>query len=192
MASILFIGEEYLKTTTPISENLDTKFIGVQIGFAQDSHIQNILGEKMYQSLQVAYSAQTLDQYQAAIMLLIKPALAYRTAEAILPFIHIQIKNKGTLNLDAESGKQSSLSDMKYLMNILQDRAEFYEQRIQDYLVLNGVNFADYINPVMVGIRPDIKATFTSDLYFKDYQKNWFNNSLCTYCNCVDCICGIY
>ena len=146
----------------------------------------------MYQSLQLAYSAQTLDQYQTAIVQLIKPALAYRAAEAILPFIHIQIKNKGTLNLDAEAGKQSSISDMKYLMQILKDRAEFYEQRIQDYLVLNGIHFPDYINPVMVGIRPDIKASFTSDLYFKDYQKNWFNNSLCVYCNCVDCICNIY
>ena len=190
MALLLFIGEEYLKQTTPITENVDTKFIGSQIAFAQDAYIQEIIGEKMYGTLQAAYSAQTLDQYQTAIMLLIKPALAYRTATRILPFIHIQIKNKGTLNLDAESGKQSSLSDMKYLMEILKDSAEFYEQRIQDYLVVNGNNFPDYINPVMVGIRPDIKAAFTSDLYFKDYSKNWFNNSLCVYCNCVDCICG--
>mgnify|MGYP006269263535 CR=1 FL=1 len=183
MASILFIGEEYLKQTTPITENIDTKFIGSQITFAQDSFIQDILGEKLYGTLQSAYSAQTLDQYQTALILLIKPTLAYASAEAIIPFIHIQIKNKGTLNLEAESGKQSSFSDMKFIMEQMKNRKEFYAQRMVDYMVNNWSSFPDLQQSQIngIGIYPDTKSPYTCDLYTRDYSRSGLGR-MCSVC----------
>lgn len=194
MAKILFIGEQYLKDKTPLGKNIDVEMIVPQIEYSQDAYIQNILGEKFYSSLQDSYSAQTLNQYETELVALIKPALAYRSAETTIPFIHIQLKNKGTLNLDAESGRQSSIQDAKYLIEILKGRAEFYEQRIQDYLVNNGNQFPDYTSPnIGAGIYPDSKSTYTCDLYFKDYTRP-YNDKLdcgCMVGNC-NCLNGYY
>lgn len=170
MATTLFISEEYIKTKTPITNNIDVKFIIPQIEFAQDTYIQNILGSKFYDSLQIAYSAQTLDVNQTYLVGLIKPALAYRAAEQAIPFIHIQIRNSGTVKLNADNQtQQSTMEEMKYVRQILVERAEFYEKQITNYLINNPILFADYIIPDYKRIAPTKETPTTCDLYFKDF-----------------------
>lgn len=179
MASILFIGEQYLKDKTVLSNNIDIELITPNIEYSQDSHIQPILGSKFYNSLQLSYSAQTLNSYETELVALIKPALAYRSAEASLPFINLQIRNKGINKMNSENAVQADLSDMKYLRETLQSRAEFYENRIQDYLLKNGNEFADYINPDSP-IAPDNRSAFSCDLYIP--------RTSCT-CGTETCLC---
>jgi|ERR1043165_4596735 hypothetical protein len=181
MALIYFIGEQYLKDKTVLSNNIDIELITPNIEYSQDSHIQPLLGSKFYNSLQLSYSAQTLNNYEVELVNLIKPALAYRSAEASLPFINLQIRNKGINKLNSENAVQADLADMKYLRDTLQSRSEFYEKRIQDYLCLNGNHFPDYTNPDSP-IAPNQSSVFDCDLYFKPSPCGDNSN-----CNCGNC-----
>lgn len=173
MALILFIGEDYLKQNTPLAANIDINLITPNIAFAQDSYIQSMLGSLFYTSLQIDYSGQTMSTGETQLMTLIKPALAYRTLQESIPFLHIQLKNKGTLNLDAESGKQSTVEDMKYLKTMIEYRAEFYEEQAKKFLIANSVDFPNYILPDPTGILPETASSYTCDLYTKDYSNLW-------------------
>ncbi|MBS1618071.1 MAG: hypothetical protein JST76_06110 [Bacteroidetes bacterium] len=193
MATTLFISEQYIKDKTPLGTNIDVKFILPQIEFAQDSYTQNILGSKFYKHLQASYSGQTLTTNEVELVGLIKPALAYRAAEATLPFIHIQIRNSGTVNLNADNGTvQSSISDMKYLREVLKSRAEFYENQITDYLAFNADLFPDYTNPDAEGIAPSLDTSTTCDLYFRNYGYNTNNLNNLGYCRCGNISCNGY
>lgn len=181
MASILFIGEQYLKEKTVLSNNIDINLIVPNIEYSQDAYIQPLLGSKFYNSLQESYSAETLSSDEITLMNLIKPALAYRSAEASLPFINLQIRNKGINKLNSENAVQADLSEMKYLRDTLKSRAEFYESKIQDYLIKNGTLFPNYINPD-TPIQPNQGSTFTCDLYLSPSSAT---------CNCGNLHCSI-
>lgn len=183
MATVLFIGEQYLKDKTVLSNNIDVELITPNIEYSQDAYIQPVLGSKFYTSLQASYSAQTLNSYETELVNLIKQALAYRAAESSLPFINLQIRNKGINKLNSENAVQADIAEMKYLRETLKSRSEFYEQRIQDYLSKNGNQFPNYVSPDNP-ISPDKSSSFTCDLYTSKG-----NNVYCAICGKSNCYC---
>lgn len=187
MANILFIGEEYLKNKTVLSKNIDIDLIAPNIEFAQDNSIQTILGSTFYKSLQASYSAQTLNSDEIELMELIKQVLAYRSAEASLPFVYLQIRNKGINKLNSENATASDFSEMKYLRELLISRSEFYEQRLINYLTLNGSKFPDYISSSSIDIAPNSSLNYDCDLYTGNHYSN--NNTICKRCGNYQCRC---
>lgn len=167
MANYLFIGEQYLKDKTALSNNLDIELIVPNIEYSQDAFIQNFLGSKFYNSLQEKYNLQTLNSDEIALINYIKPALAYRSAENSIPFISIQIRNKGLNKFNSENANQSDNSDMKYLRETLISRAEFYEKRLIDFLLVNGNKFEDYSSSSEM-LQPNKNSPFDCDLYLNN------------------------
>lgn len=167
MASVLFIGEQYLKDFTPVSNNLDIEQVRPHIEFSQDSYVQDILGTNLYNDLQTKYSTQTLNAFETSLLLLIKPALAYRSTEASIPFINTQIRNKGLNLMNSENAIQAEIDRMRYLREECRNRAEFYEERVVKYLCNNSTQFPLY-NITNDDITPSGKIRYESDLYFSE------------------------
>lgn len=177
MATILLIGEQYLKDFTPVSNNTDIEQIKPHIEFSQDSYTQEILGTNLYNDIQTKYSAQTLSTIEQSLVAILKPALAYRSLEAAIPFMNTQIRNKGLVNQNSENAIQAEMDKMRYLREESRNRAEFYEERAKKFLCNNKTSFPLYeadnedINPIK-------SSAYDSDLYFSS------NNCDCkTNCN---------
>lgn len=144
MALVLFTSESYIKAYTPIGDNVDWDEIEPSANLVQDSWIQDVLGTNFYNHLQAEYNAQTLNANEIALMNYIKPAQAYRVAEQCLPFINYQIKNKGVMTQTGDFAESTDLTGIKYLRNVLSNRAEFYVQRLSNYLCDNSALFPEY------------------------------------------------
>lgn len=163
MATQLLVTETYIRDNTPLSQNLDIKDIVHNIGPAQDMFLQPILGSTFYNHIESAYSAQTLTTNETVLYLLIQPMLAYRAAEMSLPFIQYQIKNKGPQTQFGDNSTSVDATAFNYLRNELKNRAEFYTQRIDKYLIHNGSLFTLYQNPgTNVDMYPDLKDAYDS------------------------------
>ena len=181
MAIILLIGEQYLKEKTPLSNNIDIELLKSNIEFAQDSSIQDILGTNLYNDIQVKYSAQTLSSIEIDLVNLIKPTLAYRSAEQSMPFINAQIRNKGINQLNSENATQADIGYMRYLREELRSRAEFLSQRVIKFLCNNSDSFPLYTTS-NEDIEPSKKDGYTDfDLYF---PTNTCGCSSSSSCNC--------
>ncbi len=165
MASILFVGETYIKNKTPLSNNIDIHLITDSIEFAQDSVIQDILGTNLYNDLQTKYSAQTLSTIETTLVELIKPALSYASAESAMPFIQTQIRAKGLNHLDSDNATQADISYMRYLRGELKSRSEFYQQRIIKFLCNNTSSFPLY-TAENTDIEASSKVPYDCDLFF--------------------------
>lgn len=175
-----FISEQYLKDNTTINANVDPQQLTVNIPLAESMYIQNILGSKLFDSLKASFIAQTLTADEITLVSLIKPALAYRTYEISLPFLHIQTRNKGTVQQSSEYAQQSDLSGMKYLREQIKDFAEFYEAKLVTYLCNYGNLYPDYTTPDANGTLPDYNTPFDSDLFIPlsgntDWRKYYGN-----------------
>jgi hypothetical protein len=146
MLDVLFVSEEYIRENTVFNNNVDIKTIEQSALDAQNMHIQPILGTTFYEELQLAYSAQTLNPDEIILMGYIKPCVAYNAASMTLPFLTYQIQNKGPQTLSGDFSGPIDSSAFHFLRKEIQNRAEFYTQRLVAYLCKNANLYPSYIS----------------------------------------------
>ena len=158
MAITLLVSEQYLRDNLPISRNLDTKDVTPNIQAAQELYLQDILGSVFYEYIMNVFSAQTLNANEVILVQdYIKPAVAYRTLEMALPFLQYQIKNKGAARQTSEFGDSADFTQLRFIINEVGNRAQFYERRLVRYLSINGTLFPQYVSNNDDIIKPNPK-----------------------------------
>ena len=154
MRNITLITERYIKENTPLSQNISAKDIINNIIPAQDLHVQPIMGTNFYNYLLTKYDNQTLSADEIILVEYIQPGLAYRSASMTLPFLNYQIKNKGVQTQNGDNSESVGSGVVTYLKNELDNRAEFYETRLINYLCENKDLYPNYINDNNDDIKP--------------------------------------
>lgn len=145
MAITLLVSEQYMRDNLPISRNLDTKDITPNIQASQELYLQDILGSAFYEYIMNTFSAQTLNANEITLVQdYIKPAVAYRALEMALPFLQYNIKNKGAMRQTTEFGESADFTQLRFLINEVGNRAQFYERRLVRYLSINSNLFPQY------------------------------------------------
>lgn len=145
--AVFFISETYLKDNTPANLNVDTKDVYAHVGTAQDVYIQDVIGSKLYDELKTAVAASTISSAQADLLDKIQPAQVWWSIYLALPWINYKVKNKSVQKSNSENGVAAELPEMKWLRDDLKNRAEYYSQRLKDFLFLNSQNYPSYTNP---------------------------------------------
>jgi hypothetical protein len=174
MALALFVSETYLKDFTPITSNVDIAMIWPHIKVYQDLHIQPILGSKLYEGLQARIIANTLTANDTALLDLCRQALVWGTLDQLIPFLAIQVRNKGVGSNTGENFESADLDKLKWLQGQAHSIFKFYAQRIQDYLCENGSLFSEYTNPDNPMV-PDPTLTFDCGIYLGPSSKEDFD-----------------
>jgi hypothetical protein len=157
MATALFITREDLVRNTAMSGNVDTdKFIQF-IKVAQEIHIQNYLGTKLYDKISSDVIAGTLaGDYLELVTTYVQPMLEY------LPFAAYTIANKGVYKHTAENSETVSKTEVDYLSARHQRLADYYTQRFMDYMSFHAPQqFPEYYENRNEDVWPDKKTYYT-------------------------------
>lgn len=144
MAS-LFCNEDKLKSSTALNYNVDTAFLLPFLKIAQDKHMQVILGTDLYEKIESDIAGGSLSGvYKALVDNYIQDAIIHYALIEALPFISFQIKNGTVTQKNSENGTAATKDDLNWLIQKERDTAEFYGQRIVDYLCDNSSSFPEY------------------------------------------------
>lgn len=144
MAS-LFCNEDKLKSSTAINYNVDTAFLLPFLKIAQDKNMQVILGTDLYEKIETEIAAGTLaGVYKTLVDDYVQDSIIHYALVEALPFISFQIKNGSVTQKNSENGTAASKEDINWLIQKERDSAEFYGQRIVDYLCENSSSFPEY------------------------------------------------
>lgn len=170
----LFVSEDYLKQVTTIAGNLDPKELLPHVKEAQDRLIQEVLGSKFYNDL--IDDTHVLTANETILISYIKPYLAWIVAHESLPFIHYKNKPKGLIKVSGESNNSADLTELKFILDRLKNRAEQYGQRLQDYLYDNR-NLFEYYKNYDCPLAPNRSSTFDCDVVF---DENTLHNGITT------------
>ena len=156
MATALFISRTDLVKNTIIDGNVDTdKFIQF-IKIAQEIHITNYLGSKLYDKISADIVANTLTgDYLSLVNDYIQPMLIHFAMVEYLPFASFQIKNGGVFKHSSESSESVSKSEIEFLIQKQRDFSEYYTRRFVDYICFNSTKFPEYLNNSGSDIDPD-------------------------------------
>jgi hypothetical protein len=156
MATALFISRTDLVKNTIIDGNVDTdKFIQF-VKIAQEIHIQNYLGSKLYDRISADITAGTLaGDYLTLVTTYIQPMLIHYAIVDYLPFAAYQIKNGGVFKHNSENSETVSKSEIDFLVSKQRDFAEYYTRRFIDYICFNSTLFPEYLNNQDSDVDPD-------------------------------------
>lgn len=139
-----FITEDYLKSNSPITQNVDAKDIIPFIAPASEMFIQPILGTYFYNYMLTGYNAQSLNADEFALYKLLQPAIAWRAAADAVYALTYQLKNKGVQTQNSENSDVADAEQVVMLKRHYDQKAEFYEQRIIKHLIINKDLFPEF------------------------------------------------
>ena len=163
MATALFITRDDIVKNTILDGNVDTdKFIQF-IKIAQEIHIRNYLGTKLYDKISADIVASNLTgNYLTLVNTYLKPMLIHFAMVDYLPFSAYQLKNGGLGKHISESSENISTSELNMLINKEQDFASYYTERFLDYICNNSSLFPEYNQNVSGDVYPDRDADYQS------------------------------
>ena len=145
MATALFIKREDLVRNTALGGNVDTdKFIQF-IKIAQEIHIQNYLGTKLYDKISSDIIAGTLTgNYLSLVTSYIQPMLIHFGMMEYLPFAAYTIANGGVYKHQSENSASVDKTEVDFLIEKERKIAEFYVRRFVDYMTFHQNDFPEY------------------------------------------------
>jgi len=164
----LFITVKDLKAKSIISGNTDGDKLIHFIEVAQDIHIQNYLGGRLYDKMQALVISNEIElainsDYKLLRDDYIKPMLIWFTQSEYFPFAMFKIDNGGVSKHRGEESDVANYGDIDRMMSKINDRSEFYTRRFLDYICDNSTKYPEYTNNQNGDMYPDKDTdTFSS------------------------------
>jgi len=145
MPTALFIKREDIVRNTVISGNVDTdKFIQF-IKIAQEIHIQNYTGTKLYDKISADIIANTLaGNYLSLVTDYLQPMLIHFAMTEYLPFAAFTVANGGVYKHTSENATNAEKIEVDYLVEKERTIAKYYTERFIDYMSFNQSLFPEY------------------------------------------------
>lgn len=174
--SFLFIDDEYLRTYTPLGKSIDIDQIYPFVSEAQNIYTQDLLGTPLYNYLEwklytgLTFSTQYFLQQEIDLINIASKALAYWTVYLALPHLAIQIRNIGLGRATADNVQVAAVQELKYIREEMQNLAEFWNQRVVNYICENSEFFPLY-NAKSDDMYPQTYQ-YDSDIYIEDRYKD--------------------
>lgn len=144
------IDTEYLKENTPILGYVNADELVNFIKPAQDVHIADLLGTRLYEHLMDGINSKTATTLNTDEKNLIwdhiQPALQYWTIYEYILWANYKLTNKALSKQNSDNSEPSDLTEVNALKSNVMNWAEYYSNRIVDYLKDNTTKFSEYLN----------------------------------------------
>jgi hypothetical protein len=161
MAQALFVTREDIVKFTALNGNIDTDKFIQWVKVAQDIHIQNYLGTKLFNKINDAIVANNLaNPYLMLLNVYIKPMVIHWTMVEYLPFAAYTIANKGVFKHGSENSTNVEKTEVDFLVEKERSIAQNYTRRFIDYMSFNQSNFPEYNTNSNADVYPDKQSDF--------------------------------
>jgi len=162
MAAALFISTNDIVKFTNLNGNLDPDLYTQYIYQAQQLHIQNYLGTKLYDKINDGIVAGTLaSPYTSLLSKYIKPMVIHWAMVEFLPYAAYKVSNKGVFKHNSENSTTAEKTEIDFLIEKERQVAQDYTNRFIDYMSFNQSLFPEYYLNSNADVYPDKDANFT-------------------------------
>jgi len=143
---LYFITENYLKTNTPITANVDVTDVTPYIATQAQLRVMPILGTTFFNYMLKVYNDQTATNDEETLIKFIQPIVAWRSAEDAVFGLTYQLKNKGLQTQNGDFSSSVSQREVAFGMEHYAQKAAFFEQRLIRYLIKNRNLYPEFIS----------------------------------------------
>ena len=136
---------DYLKQTTVINDNVDDDLLKHSIVEVQDIYIKSILGTRLFDKIIKDIDNDTLSGvYLTLSNDYISKAIRQWIIHEITIDLNYKYTNKSISKQSSDNSESVDKSDIIYLRNQRRVKAEFYSNRISEYLCENETSFPEF------------------------------------------------
>ena len=142
----LYISSTRIKKDTALGGSVDDNLIMPYILLAQDMYILPVLGTDLDTKLKADIQAGSLaGDYKTLVEDYLQKSLVQFAFAELLPFLRLRMVNNAAVVMGAtDQSSSASYDELRPLMDRAKDAAEFYRQRMIDYLRNNTSSFPEY------------------------------------------------
>jgi len=163
MAYVLFISEEKLKDSTAINMNVDVDIILPYILKAQRIHCEPKLGTDLYKKLEAEITAGTLaGAYKTLVDEYIGDMLPSWAFHMCIPYLRFRVENGNIYSKTSETGVALSTEEAQHLREEVRNNAEYFTERMIEYITNNLSSFPEYSTNTGADISPDRNAYYSN------------------------------
>ena len=168
MARVFLLSIKTLKENSVINNNVDEMYVLPAIEYSQDAGLQPIIGTKLYNRLMDMVEDGTIENNEDYKYLLdeyITPFLLNKvTAEIQIP-LAFKLRNQGVVQQTGENTYVPSLKDLQYVIQNYENKANFYSNRLSDYLKANRKKYQEYCSVDSSADMNSNKDAYNTGLY---------------------------
>ena len=145
MAEILLISPEYLRQKTALNDAVEQNLIYPATLLAQDKHAEAYLGTQLYSAIKTKIDDDTLTgNYETLHVEYIKPMMVWWTMVELYPYLWIKHDNGNLVSRISEDTQTIDTAQYKKLVDGATNNAQFYTNRLIDYLCANSSLFPEF------------------------------------------------
>tara|TARA_R110001592_G_scaffold121426_2_gene326993 strand:- start:999 stop:1577 length:579 start_codon:yes stop_codon:yes gene_type:complete len=165
MAYVLFISEAKLKDSTAINLNVDVELLLPYVRQSQKLYVETKLGTDLTQKLKDLITAGTLgnvgnEAYKSLVDEYIGDMLPNWAFYHAVPFLRFKIENGNIYSKTSETGTALSTEESQHLREEVRNTAEYYTERMIDYVRNNTSSFPEYNTNSGADVTPDVNAYY--------------------------------
>ena len=162
---VLFISEDLLKSLTATNLNVSVNIIRPYILQAQKLYIETKLGTDLTQKLKDLIVAGTVgavgnEAYKTLLDDYISFVLVNFSFYHCIPFLRFKIENGNIYSKTSETGNALSTEEAQHLREEVRNTAEYYTERMIDYICNNNSLFPEYNTNTGADVDPDQNAYY--------------------------------
>ena len=162
----IFITTSDIKRYSILDGNVDNDKFSQFIEIAQDIHVQTYLGTDLYEKIQQLIINNTIgnvgnENYKLLLETYVKPMQIHWTVVEFMPYLAYTISNGGVYKHSAETSETASLDEVRLLMEKSRNTAQFYTERLIEYLCNNSIDFPEYSTNSNGDMYPTKKSHYT-------------------------------
>lgn len=167
MARVFLVSTKTLKENSVINNNVDDMYVLPAVEYAQDSGLQPLLGTKLYNRLMDLVESGITEEndYKYLLDEYITPYLINKvTADIQIP-LSFKLRNQGVVQQTGENTYVPSLKDMQYVAQSYENKANFYANRLSDFLRANRSKYPEYCKIDSCADMPSDKNAYKTGIF---------------------------
>lgn len=165
MNKVLLVGSSFIKSATNISDNISEKLIHPAVLTAQDEGLRTILGDTLMDRLLYMVSSSSLTGKYQVLLEKCQWYLAYQVVSDIVMLTAVKIDNAGNQQVSDEKMEPLDITDSFRLQKFYLSKADFYAQRIQQYLLNNYSDFPELTENQIHSIKANLHSSANTGLW---------------------------
>jgi len=176
MAYVLFISEQKLKDSTAINLNVSSDLLLPYVRQAQKLYVEPKLGTDLTEKLKSLITAGTLSNvanaaYKTLVDDYIGDMLPNWAFYHAIPFLRFKIENGNIYSKTSETGTALSTEESQHLREEVRNTAEYYTERMIDYVRNNTSSFPEFSTNSGADVSPDPNAYYNGMNLEKPMQR---------------------
>jgi|TARA_R110001632_G_scaffold50104_1_gene125197 hypothetical protein len=165
MSYVLFISEAKLKDSTAINLAVSVDLLLPYVRQAQKLYVETKLGTDLNNKLKDLITTGTVgavgnEAYKTLLDDYIGDMLPNWALYNCIPYLRFKVENGNIYSKNSETGTALSTEEAQHLREEVRNTAEYYTERMIDYICNNTSSFPEYSTNTGADVDPDRNAYY--------------------------------